>query len=399
LAIAIVSADEWGYCRFVATLWEPTLTGYATFYSNGGLVTINVQVSGIQINNPNGLHGLHVHQYGDISHINGTNAGTHFNPLGTSHGCPPATWRHLGDTGNWNATSGTISQTKTLDLLILTGNNSIIGRAFIIHAQTDDCGTVGDVGSNTTGNSGNRLAQCVIGIGNNASNDAVNAYTSATRAICVLQSTNQTATTVTGQIFFEQVAGGVKVNAYVNGLTDGSYHGFHIHQYGDMSDMIAAASAGLHFDGYPTALNHNHGIPPTVIRHLGDLGNLFYYNSGQAQYFYGVNDYLVMNGSANNIIGRAVVVHQSTDDCSNPVGNSGKRYAFCVIGIASPNTTFSDFSGLAALTLQNTSACSISATGSYGTSSYGSTGSNSAAGFLIPFATLLAALFVVFLKH
>jgi Cu/Zn superoxide dismutase len=42
--------------------------------------------------------------------------------------------------GNWNvAADGTISQTKSLDLLALTGSTSIIGLAVVIHNKTDDC--------------------------------------------------------------------------------------------------------------------------------------------------------------------------------------------------------------------------------------------------------------------
>lgn len=35
--------------------------------------------------------------------------------------CTKGTLRHLGDTGNWVVTDGAINDTKTLDLLTLTG--------------------------------------------------------------------------------------------------------------------------------------------------------------------------------------------------------------------------------------------------------------------------------------
>jgi len=62
-----------------------------------------------------------------------------------NHGCPEsnATIRHTGDTGNWNVDAvGAIDQTKTLDLIALTGGRSVVGMGLIVHAFTDNCVTV-----------------------------------------------------------------------------------------------------------------------------------------------------------------------------------------------------------------------------------------------------------------
>lgn len=59
-----------------------------------------------------------------------------------------------------------IQQSKDLDLLTLTGGNSVVGLAVVLHNMTDDCATVPS--------SGKRLGWGVIGVANVAGNTATN---------------------------------------------------------------------------------------------------------------------------------------------------------------------------------------------------------------------------------
>lgn len=49
-------------------------------------------------------------------------------------------------------------------MISLTGDNSVLGRAFIVHEKEDDLGKGGDDGSKKTGNAGGRLACGIIGV-------------------------------------------------------------------------------------------------------------------------------------------------------------------------------------------------------------------------------------------
>ena len=76
------------------------------------------------------------HQFGD--NTNGcTSAGPHFNPDGCTHGAPTdgKGERHAGDLGNVQAAGGTAKVSITDEMISLTGENSIIGRTMVIHAD------------------------------------------------------------------------------------------------------------------------------------------------------------------------------------------------------------------------------------------------------------------------
>ncbi len=51
------------------------------------MLNIRVNVTGFNPNDENRLHGIHIHEYGDLS--NGcSSAGGHYNPLMVNHGAP-----------------------------------------------------------------------------------------------------------------------------------------------------------------------------------------------------------------------------------------------------------------------------------------------------------------------
>ncbi|XP_042393270.1 superoxide dismutase [Cu-Zn] 2-like isoform X2 [Zingiber officinale] len=87
-----------------------------------------------------GLHGFHIHSFGDTT--NGCNStGPHFNPLNKSHGAPSDWERHAGDLGNIVANQDGIAEVYVKDLQIpLSGPNSVLGRAVVVHADPDDLG-------------------------------------------------------------------------------------------------------------------------------------------------------------------------------------------------------------------------------------------------------------------
>jgi superoxide dismutase, Cu-Zn family len=142
------------------------------------------------------------------------------------------------------------------------------------------------------------------------------------KATCVLSPTQ--GNNVSGSVTFTKVKEGVKVVADIQGLSKGK-HGFHIHDKGDCS-APDASSAGGHFN--PESMNH--GAPPDMMRHVGDLGNITADASGKAHYEY-VDLMLALDGK-NSIIGKSIIVHEMEDDLvTQPTGNSGKRVACGVI--------------------------------------------------------------------
>ncbi|HXH62015.1 MAG TPA: superoxide dismutase family protein [Fimbriimonadaceae bacterium] len=135
---------------------------------------------------------------------------------------------------------------------------------------------------------------------------------------------------VSGTVRFTAVLGGVHVVADISGLAPGSKHGFHVHQFGDMSKADGTGMGG-HFNpaGVP------HALPPTMERHAGDLGNVTADSHGVAHLdatFQGVSLY-----GRNTILGRGVIVHAKADDGGQPTGNAGARVAQGVIGVAKPS--------------------------------------------------------------
>jgi superoxide dismutase, Cu-Zn family len=148
---------------------------------------------------------------------------------------------------------------------------------------------------------------------------------------------HQNKNNIEGTIKFEELEGErVKVKYEIKGLIDGK-HGFHIHEYGDLSD--GCMSACSHFNPF----NKNHGGLKSKERHSGDLGNIVSKNkiSKGELIAYGLS----LSKKKTNILGRMIIIHDKEDDLGKGVGelreeslktgNAGSRVACGVIGIAS----------------------------------------------------------------
>lgn len=152
----IVEAEE-AVTAVCDLVHSDTVKGTILFMQKPGTATlIKGRITGLK----EGLHGFHVHEYGDLS--NGCeSAGGHYNPDSVEHG--DLENGHVGDLGNVQANSDGIAeftiQAKRIDLI---GERSIVGRAIVIHENEDDLGKGGDAESLETGNAGDRLACGVI---------------------------------------------------------------------------------------------------------------------------------------------------------------------------------------------------------------------------------------------
>ncbi|KAK6102941.1 Superoxide dismutase [Cu-Zn] protein domain protein [Brugia pahangi] len=139
------------------------VNGTIHFQQDKNSTTISGEIKGLTP----GLHGFHVHQYGDTT--NGCiSAGPHFNPYNKTHGDPTDEMRHVGDLGNIVAGADGTAHIDISDKHVqLLGPNSIIGRSLVVHADQDDLGKgVGDKKDESlkTGNAGGRVACGIVAI-------------------------------------------------------------------------------------------------------------------------------------------------------------------------------------------------------------------------------------------
>lgn len=135
---------------------------------------------------------------------------------------------------------------------------------------------------------------------------------------------------ISGTVRFQKVPGGVKIIADIEGLEANSKHGFHLHEFGDISGQ-GAMGAGDHFN--PESLPH--GMPDNPQRHAGDFGNLTADSDGKATAELTVKN--ISLAEKTPILGRALIIHSKQDDGSQPSGNSGARIAAGVVGISMSN--------------------------------------------------------------
>ena len=147
-------------------------------------------------------------------------------------------------------------------------------------------------------------------------------------AQCELQHSDK----VKGSILLMQAPGTpTLIKGTITGLEPGA-HGFHIHEFGDMSD--GCKSMGGHYN--PDNVNHgdlNEG-------HVGDLGNIEADDNGKADF--SIKAHRVDLIGDRSVVGRGIVVHADPDDLgkggdeeSLKTGNAGDRLACGVITLRS----------------------------------------------------------------
>jgi superoxide dismutase, Cu-Zn family len=143
-------------------------------------------------------------------------------------------------------------------------------------------------------------------------------------AQCELQHSD----TVKGTILLMQAPGTpTLIKGTITGLTPGD-HGFHIHEFGDMSK--GCESMGGHYN--PDDATHG----DLDKGHVGDLGNITAEEDGTASFSIQANRVELIG--ERSVVGRGLVVHsdqddlgQGVDDESLKTGNAGDRLACGVI--------------------------------------------------------------------
>ena len=137
---------------------------------------------------------------------------------------------------------------------------------------------------------------------------------------------------VKGTILFMQAPGTpTLIKGTITGLTPGK-HGFHIHEFGDMSE--GCESMGGHYN--PDGVDHG----GEEKGHVGDLGNITANEEGTASFSIQANRVELIG--ERSVVGRGLVVHADQDDLgqggdaeSLKTGNAGDRLACGVITLRS----------------------------------------------------------------
>jgi len=142
---------------------DSNVTGKVIFTQSSSSVPVSIsgEIKGLD---PKAKRGFHIHSLGDLT-SGCISTGSHYNPLQKNHGSPSSNDRHVGDLGNIESDANGLANFELSDRIItLNGPFSIIGRAVVVHAGTDDLGKGGDDESLKTGNAGGRAACGIIGL-------------------------------------------------------------------------------------------------------------------------------------------------------------------------------------------------------------------------------------------
>lgn len=132
---------------------------------------------------------------------------------------------------------------------------------------------------------------------------------------------------VVGAVSLSETADGVLVRVDVDRAAPG-LHGVHVHRRADCS--LGAESAGGHLAPEGNA----HGWPAAGEHHLGDLGNILVEPNHRGTLQRVIpNTTLDELGYDEELIGRALVVHEKYDDGTGTKGHSGAPVACAELAV------------------------------------------------------------------
>ncbi len=128
--------------------------------------------------------------------------------------------------------------------------------------------------------------------------------------------------TVEGTVVFVEIGDNVTLSANMTGLSEGT-HAIHIHETADCSSEDGKSTGG-HWN--PTAQPHGKWGNSTGY-HKGDIGNFEVGADGIGTVTMTTDQWCIScEDDTKNIVGKAIIVHQGTDDfTSQPSGDAGSR--------------------------------------------------------------------------
>lgn len=127
---------------------------------------------------------------------------------------------------------------------------------------------------------------------------------------------------VNGNVVFTEENGTVHMVALLEGLDAGT-HAIHLHEKADCSSADGKSTGG-HWN--PTAQPHGKWGNESGY-HKGDIGNFVADEQGNGVVTFDTNEWCIGCGDeTKDILGKAIIVHQGTDDfTSQPSGAAGSR--------------------------------------------------------------------------
>ncbi|NER14129.1 superoxide dismutase family protein [Leptobacterium flavescens] len=128
--------------------------------------------------------------------------------------------------------------------------------------------------------------------------------------------------TAVGEVTFSEENGVVSMTANLSGLTEGE-HAIHIHEKADCSSADGKSTGG-HWN--PTHTPHGKWGAEEGY-HKGDIGNFIADAEGNGSISMSTDEWCIGCGDeTKDILGKAIIVHQGTDDfVSQPSGAAGAR--------------------------------------------------------------------------